>query len=205
MNILLVKSSLFGDGGQSSRLASEFAAALLERNPGAELVVRDLVQDPVPHLDPDRLAAFGAPKDEATEAQRAVVAYSDALIEELRRADVLVLGLPMYNFGVPSQLKAWYDHIARAGITFRYTDNGPEGLLKGKKAYIFAARGGEYAAAGSDWQAQFVRVILGFIGITDVQFVLAEGLALSEARKEASLASARSALRTLVPDNRLAA
>ena len=94
MNILLVKSSLFGDGGQSSRLASEFAAALLERNPGAELVVRDLVQDPVPHLDPDRLAAFGAPKDEATEAQRAVVAYSDALIEELRRADMLVLGLP---------------------------------------------------------------------------------------------------------------
>jgi FMN-dependent NADH-azoreductase len=203
MNILQIKSSLFGDDGQSSRLANEFVAALLERNPGAELVVRDLVRDPVPHFDPSRLAALGA--KEATPEQRAVVAYSDALVAELRRADVLVLGLPMYNFGVPSQLKAWYDHVARAGITFRYTANGPEGLLTGKKAYIFAARGGEYAAGGNDWQARFVRVILGFIGITDVEFVLAEGLAISEARKQASIAQARSALRKLVPESRLAA
>jgi FMN-dependent NADH-azoreductase len=204
MNILQIKSSLFGDAGQSSRLANEFVAALLERNPGAELVVRDLVAEAVPHLDAARLAAFGA-KDQATPEQRAVVEYSDALIDELRRADVLVLGLPMYNFGVPSQLKAWYDHVARAGITFRYTGKGPEGLLKGKKAYIFAARGGEYAAAANDWQAQFVRQILGFIGITDVEMVLAEGLAISEARKEAALAQARSALRRLVPHSRLAA
>jgi FMN-dependent NADH-azoreductase len=111
----------------------------------------------------------------------------------------------MYNFGVPSQLKAWYDHIARAGITFRYTEKGPEGLLTGKKAYIFAARGGEYGASGDDWQTQFVRVILGFIGMTDVHFVLAEGLAISEARKEASIAAARRALRNLVPESRLAA
>ena len=188
MNILQIKSSLFGDDGQSSRLANEFVAALLERNPGAELVVRDLVKDPLPHLD---LKTMGA--------------YSDTLIGELRRADVLVLGLPMYNFGVPSQFKAWYDQVARAGVTFRYTEKGPEGLLTGKKAYIFAARGGEYAASGNDWQAQFVRVILGFIGITDVEFVFAEGLAISEARKEAGLAAARSALRKLVPENRLAA
>ena len=199
MNILQIKSSLFGDDGQSSRLANEFVAALLERNPGAELVVRDLVRDPVPHLDSARLAALGA-KD-----GNAVLAYSDALIDELRRADALVLGLPMYNFGVPSQLKAWYDHVARAGITFRYTAKGPEGLLKGKKAYIFAARGGEYAASGNDWQAQFVRVILGFIGITEVEFVFAEGLAIGEARKSASIAAARSALRKLVPDYRRAA
>jgi FMN-dependent NADH-azoreductase len=188
MNILQIKSSLYGDDGQSSRLANEFVAALLERNPGAELAVRDLVKNPVPHLD---LNTMGA--------------HSDVLIEELRRADVLVLGLPMYNFGVPSQLKAWYDQVARAGVTFRYTEEGPEGLLKGKKAYIFAARGGEYAASGNDWQAQFVRVILGFIGITEVEFVFAEGLAISPQRKEASLAAARSALRRLVPDNRVAA
>lgn len=188
MNILQIKSSIFGEEGQSSRLANEFVAALLERNPGAELVVRDLVKNPVAHLD---LSTMGV--------------YSDALIEELRRADVLVLGLPMYNFGVPSQLKAWYDQVARAGVTFRYTEKGPEGLLKGKKAYIFVARGGEYAASGNDWQAQFVRVILGFIGITDVEFVFAEGLAISEARKEASLAAARGALLKLVPANRLAA
>jgi FMN-dependent NADH-azoreductase len=204
MNILHIKSSLFGDDGQSSRLAHEFVAALLERNPGARLVVRDLVSDPVPHLDAARMAAFGA-KGNATLEQRAVLDFSERLIDELRRADALVLGLPMYNFGVPSQLKAWYDHVARAGITFRYTDKGPEGLLKGKKAYIFAARGGEYAASGNDWQAQFVRVILAFIGITDVQFVFAEGLAISEARKQASIAAARSALRKLVPESRLAA
>lgn len=205
MNILQIKSSLFGDGGQSSQLANEFVGRLLEVNPGAKLQIRDLVGDPVPHLDSARLAAFGA-KAGATPEQQAVLAQSDALINELRRADVLVLGLPMYNFGVPSQLKAWYDHIARAGVTFRYTETGEaQGLLSGKKAYIFAARGGEYATSGNDWQAQFVRVILGFIGITDVQFVYAEGLAISEERKQASLAAARGALRALLPDNRLAA
>lgn len=203
MNILQIKSSLFGDEGQSSRLASEFVAALLERNPGARLAVRDLVRNPVPHLDPARLAALGAREPSA--AQRAVLAESDALIEELRQADVLVLGLPMYNFGVPSQLKAWYDHVARAGVTFRYTEKGPQGLLTGKKATIFATRGGEYAASGNDWQAQFVRVILGFIGITDIEFVFAEGLAVSPARREAGLAAARSALHKLVPETRLAA
>jgi FMN-dependent NADH-azoreductase len=204
MNILQIKSSLSGDLGQSSRLANEFVAALLERHPDAKLVVRDLVRNPVPHLDPARLAAFGA-KDNPSAEQRAVLAESDALIEELRQADVLVLGLPMYNFGVPSQLKAWYDHVARAGLTFRYTEKGPQGLLTGKKATIFAARGGEYATTGHDWQAQFVRVILGFIGITDIEFVFAEGLAVSPARREAGLAAARSALRRLVPETRLAA
>lgn len=203
MRILQIKSSLFGDNGQSSHLANEFVAALQERNPGATLVVRDLVRDPVPHLDPARLAALGAKA--GSDEQRAVLAYSDALVDELRQADVLVLGVPMYNFGVPSQLKAWYDHIARAGVTFRYTANGPEGLLKGKKAYVFAARGGEYAAGGTDWQAQFVRVILGFVGITDVQFVFAEGLALSDERRQAALAGARALLRGLVVETRLAA
>jgi FMN-dependent NADH-azoreductase len=204
MNLLQIQSSLSGDEGHSSRLANEFVAALLERNPGAKLIVRDLVRNPVPHLDPARLAAFGA-KDNPSAEQRAVLAESQALIEELRRADVLVLGLPMYNFGVPSQLKAWYDHVARAGLTFRYTEKGPQGLLTGKKATIFATRGGEYATTGNDWQAQFVRVILGFIGITDVEFVFAEGLAVSPARREAGLATARSALRRLVAETRLAA
>ena len=205
MNILQIKSSLFGDGGQSSQLANEFAARLLEVNPGAKLVVRDLIRAPVPHLDPARLAAFAA-KANASPEQQAILAQSDALIEELRRADVLVIGLPMYNFGVPSQVKAWYDHIARAGVTFRYTETGEsQGLLSGKKAYIFAARGGEYAASGNDWQAQFVRVILGFIGITDIEFVYAEGLAISAEHKQAAVEAARGALRRLVPDSRLAA
>lgn len=199
MNILQIKSSLFGDQGQSSRLADEFVAGLLEHAPGARVVVRDLVRDPVPHLDPARLAALGA-GNAATAEQRAVRAQSDALIDELRRADVLVLGLPMYNFGVPSQLKAWYDHVARAGVTFRYTPQGiAQGLLAGKKAYIFAARGGEYAAGGNDWQATFVRVILGFIGITDVEFVFAEGMAMGDAARAAGVEKARRALHALLP------
>ena len=145
INILQINSSLYSSGGQSSRLADEFVARLLDPNPGAKLTVRDLARDPVPHLDAERFAAFTAKPEERSAAQNAVVGYSDALIDELKRADVIVLGLPMYNFGVPSQLKAWFDHIARAGETFRYTEKGPVGLLTGKKAYVFAARGGLYA------------------------------------------------------------
>ncbi len=148
MKILQVKSSLFSSNGQSSRLADEFVALLGEQHPAAEIVERDLAANPVPHLDAARAAALFAKPAERTAEQHAIVAESDALIDELRRADVLVLGLPMYNFGVPSQLKAWFDHIARAGETFKYTDKGSVGLLTGKKAYVFAARGGLYGDAG---------------------------------------------------------
>src|SRR3970040_1262256 len=142
MNILQLNSSLFSANGQSSRLAGEIVAALRSQNPAAEVVARDLAKEPVPHLDGNRFAAFTTQKDLRTAEQDAVVAFSDRLIGELRRADVVVIGLPMYNFGVPSQLKAWFDHIARAGETFRYTDKGPVGLLTGKKVYVTAARGG---------------------------------------------------------------
>lgn len=110
---------------------------------------------------------------------------------------MIVLGLPMYNFGVPSQLKAYFDHIARAGVTFHYTANGPEGLLKGKKAYVFAARGGVYAGSGSDTQTQYVRDFLRFLGIEDVEFVHAEGLALGEQSRTQSLSNASSAAERL--------
>jgi FMN-dependent NADH-azoreductase len=144
MRILQIKSSVFSGNGESSRLADAFVAELLEAHPKAEIAERDLAIDAVPHLDGARAAAFFAKPDERSDAQRAVIAYSDALIAELRRAEVLVLGLPMYNFGVPSQLKAWFDHVARAGETFKYTDKGSVGLLKGKRAYVFATRGGVY-------------------------------------------------------------
>jgi FMN-dependent NADH-azoreductase len=139
--ILQLSASIHSIEGHSSRLADEFAAKLLERNPRAQRIVRDLATDPVPHLDAERFKAFVTRESERTEKERSLVAYSDSLIDELRRADVIVLGLPMYNFGVPSQLKAWFDHIARAGVTFRYTANGPVGLLTGKKAVVLAARG----------------------------------------------------------------
>ena len=193
--ILQIQSSLFNGSGQSSRLASEFVARAF---PNAQVTVRDLARDPVPHLDGERFSAFVTKKQDRTAAQEAVVAYSDALIGELRRADVLVLGLPMYNFGVPSQLKAWIDHIARAGETFRYTENGPQGLLTGKKAYIFAARGGLYAGTAADTQTQYLRQLLEFVGIADIEFVYAEGLAISEASRNAGLAAAQQRMESLV-------
>ena len=195
--ILQLNSSIFSDGGQSSRLANEFVAAL--EGEGAHVIRRDLARDPIPHLDAERFGAFISQAENRTDAQKSIVQFSDALIGELRRADTLVLGLPMYNFGVPSQLKAYIDHIARVGETFRYTEKGPVGLLTGKKAYVFAARGGVYAGSKLDTQTAYVRDILGFIGITDVQFVHAEGLAVSEASKTAALAKARESLHNLIP------
>src|SRR5207237_8478676 len=126
------------------------------------------------HLDAARFGAFLAKPGERTLEQQAVVAYSDALIAELKRADVVVLGLPMYNFGLPSTLKAYFDHIARAGETFRYTEKGPVGLLTGKKAIVFATRGGLYAGTPLDSQTDYIRAFFAFLGITDVQFIYAE-------------------------------
>ena len=203
MKILQVKSSVFNGSGQSSRLAEEFVALLREQHPDAKLIQRDLVADPVPHLDGARAGAFFAKPEERSAEQRAVIAYSDTLIDELRGADVLVLGLPMYNFGVPSQLKAWFDHIARAGVTFKYTEKGAVGLLTGKKAYVFATRGGVYG--DNDSQTQFVRQFLGFIGITDVEFVYAEGLAISPESRNNSLIAAQAQSLRLAAQTRLAA
>jgi len=203
MNILQIKSSILGGASQSSRLADEFVALLSQQHPEAKLIQRDLAAEPVPHLDGARAGAFFAKPEERTPGQREVIAYSDALIDELRRADVLVLGLPMYNFGVPSQLKAWFDHLARAGETFKYTEKGPVGLLAGKKAYVFAARGGLYGDDHS--QTQFVRQFLGFIGITDVEFVYAEGLAISPDSRNNSLIAAQGRARLLATQTRLAA
>ena len=130
-----------------------------------------------------------------------MVAYSDALIDEIKRADVVVLGLPMYNFGIPSTLKAYFDHIARAGVTFRYTEKGPVGLLAGKKVVAFAARGGSYAGTPRDTQTPYIQDFLRLLGITDVQFVYAEGLSINEASKQAALQHARNAIQVLhAPD-----
>ncbi len=194
--ILQINASLQSDKGQSSQLASAFVATLSEQYPQAKVMKRDLALEPVPHLDAARFGAFLAKPEERTPAQRAVVIESDALIAELRAADTLVIGLPLYNFGVPSQLKSWFDHIARAGETFRYTDKGPVGLLTGKKAYVFAARGGLHAGTPRDLQTGFVQTFLNFIGIRDVQFVYAEGLAMGEASRNESLAAARAAIAT---------
>jgi FMN-dependent NADH-azoreductase len=201
--ILQINSSLHGEDAQSSRLASEFVQAIGAANspgvrtapgtsvvPGIEVVVRDLAREPVPHLTAERFKAFTTSPAERTNEQRQAVAESDRLIAELQAADVIVIGLPMYNFGVPSTLKAYFDHVARAGVTFRYTADGPKGLLKDKKAYVFATRGGRYAGTPSDMQTAYVKHFLGFIGIHDVEFVYAEGLALGAAQRDAAVADA---------------
>jgi FMN-dependent NADH-azoreductase len=203
--LLQLNSSLFSGNGQSSQLSDRFVTAWQDSNPDGNVVVRDLAKNPVPHLDAERFGAFLAKPEERTAQQQVVADFSDALIEELRNADVLVIGMPMYNFGIPSQLKAYFDHIARAGVTFRYTENGPVGLLTGKKAYIMAARGGMYAGTPRDSQTAYVRDFLAFIGITDVEFVYAEGIAMGEASKEKALTNASAAIRQLVAPLRAAA
>ena len=182
--LLQIKTSLFSDNGESSRLANRFVLAWRSAHPGGRVIVRDLARDPVPHLDAERFGAFVTKPEDRTKAQTEVLRYSDALIQELNEARVLVIGVPMYNFGIPSTLKAYFDHIARAGVTFRYTDKGPLGLLTGKKAYVFAARGGRYAGTPLDTQTPYLRNVLTFLGMSDVEFVYAEGLAMGPTTKE---------------------
>ncbi|WP_420473521.1 FMN-dependent NADH-azoreductase [Noviherbaspirillum sp. ST9] len=203
--LLQLNSSLFSGNGQSSHLSNEFVAAWRDANPDGKVITRDLAANPVPHLDGQRFGAFLAKPEDRTAQQQAVVDFSDALIDELRNADVIALGLPMYNFGVPSTLKAYFDHIARSGVTFRYTENGPVGLLTGKKVYVFAARGGMYQGTSMDTQTSYVRDFLRFIGLSDVEFVYAEGLAMGEESKQAGLAKAENVIRQLAAPLRAAA
>ena len=190
MTTLQLNTSLFGPGGQSTTLANEFVARR-----GGKVIVRDLARDPVPHLDAARFGAFLAKPEARTPEQQAVVDYSDALIAELREADTIVLGLPMYNFNVPSTLRAYFDHVARVGVTFKYSDKGPVGLLTGKKAYVFVTRGGVYGT--EHIHTRYVRDFLAFLGVTDVEFIYAEGLAISPASKDAALAKAREVIERL--------
>lgn len=188
-HLLRVESSLFGEHGQSTRLARMFTDAFVAAAPGTTVTVRDLVGAPMPHLDGATFAAFGTPPDKRDEAQRQRVVLADTLVQELRDANVVVIGLPMYNFGVPSTLKAWIDHVMRANVTFSYTATGPQGLLPGKKCVIVGARGGSYAGTPLDVQLPYLKSVLGFMGITDVEVVLAEGMA-QTAKREASIAAA---------------
>jgi FMN-dependent NADH-azoreductase len=190
VNILQIKSSARRDASQSSRLADRIVQRLRDAAPGAGVAVRDLGAEPHPVLDEAALGALFTPADRRTPGQSARVALDDALIDQVRRADVLVLGVPMYNFGVPAQLKNWIDAISRAGATFRYTEQGPEGLLKGKTVYVALARGGLYRGTPADTQVPYLKTVLGFLGMTDVRFVYAEGLNMGEEAERQGIASA---------------
>ena len=203
--LLQIHASIHGPHGESSRLAEQFAAEWRTVTPGGRVVTRDIGSEVVPHLTAERFAAFVAKPHARTPVQQAIVAFSDALIDELRRADVIVLGLPLYNFGVPSSFKAYIDHVARAGVTFRYGENGPQGLVTGKKAYVCATRGGLYAGTPLDSETAYVRDVLRFLGIAGLEFIYAEGLAMGDAMKADALARARAAIRRSAQSLALAA
>jgi FMN-dependent NADH-azoreductase len=192
---LIVTSSANGDASISNGLATTLADRLRESDPGLHIVLRDVGANPVPHLTNATVAAIkGTPESAAELAARAL---SDALIEELAAAEILVIASPMYNFGMSSTLKAWFDHVLRVGVTVRYGENGPEGLMTGKKAVVIESRGGLYSdgpGAALDGQEAHIRTLLGYIGITDVTFVRAEKLGYGPAAAEAAIAEASEAL-----------
>jgi FMN-dependent NADH-azoreductase len=192
---LIVTSSANGDASVSSGLAARLIDQLRAADPTLGVVLRDVGANPVPHLTADTVAAIkGVPETDAEVAARAL---SDALVAELAKADLLVIASPMYNFGMSSTLKAWFDHVLRAGVTFRYSESGPEGLMTGKKAVVILSRAGFYSdgpAAAMDGQEPHIRVLLGFMGITEVTFVRAERLAFGPEAARAAIAEAGEAL-----------
>ena len=176
MNILQINSSARSTGSESTRLADAIVAKLSATAAKVQLTRRDLAADPHPVIDEPTLQALFTPADQRTPEQAARVALDDALIAQVQAADVIVIGSPMYNFGITVQLKSWFDAIARAGVTFKYGPTGPIGLLTGKKVYVALARGGLHRGGPSDTQLPHLKMFLSFLGLTDVQFVYAEGM-----------------------------
>jgi FMN-dependent NADH-azoreductase len=201
--ILHLNTSLRSSGSHSRTLSGEFLGKWTAAHGNKVSVVeRDLAGKPVPHLTEATIGAFFTPADNRSAEQKQALQLSDELIAELQNADVLVIGAPMYNFSISSTFKAWIDHVLRAGVTFKYTDKGPVGLLEGKKVYVFTARGGVYShgpAVAMDFHETYLRAALGFIGLKDVTFVHAEGLGMGEDAVDRAVAQSRTALAALVP------
>jgi FMN-dependent NADH-azoreductase len=174
--VLIIESSARQQDSVSRQLTQTFIAQWQAAHPADQITVRDLATQPVPHLDANLLGGWMKPAEQRTEIEEASLERSNLLTDELLAADVLVMAAPMYNFAIPSTLKAWLDHVLRAGVTFKYTATGPQGLLSGKRAYVLTARGGIYAGSNSDHQEPYLRQVMGFIGIHDVTFIHAEGL-----------------------------
>jgi FMN-dependent NADH-azoreductase len=209
MNILQINSSARswtnGQGSQSTRLANELVEQLRAANPAATLTVRDLTANPHPHLDESALGALFTPADKRSQEQHDRVALDTALIAELQAADVIVLAAPMVNFGITTQLKSWVDAVAKAGVTFKYTATGPVGLVEGKKVYAVLTRGGVYRDQPGDTMVPYLKMLLGFLGMTDVEFVYAEGLAMGPEAEAKALASARAEIAAIVDGAAVAA
>ncbi|WP_455921359.1 FMN-dependent NADH-azoreductase [Pseudomonas putida] len=192
--VQIIESSARKDGSISRQLTEQFIAQWQAAHPADTVNVRDLALSPVPHLDADLLGGWMKPEAERSAEEVQALARSNELTEEVLAADVLVLAAPMYNFAIPSTLKAWLDHVLRAGVTFKYTATGPQGLLTGKRAIVLTARGGIYAGSSADHQEPYLRQVLAFIGIHDVQFIHAEGMNLGGDFSEKGLNQAKAQL-----------
>ena len=195
--VLIIESSARQQGSVSRQLTQAFISQWDRAHPEDEVVVRDVAEHVLPHLDASLLEAWTKPEAEHDVAEREALQRSNLLTDELLAADVLVLAAPMYNFTIPSTLKAWLDHVLRAGVTFKYTATGPQGLLEGKRAIVLTSRGGVHAGGASDHQEPYLRQALAFIGIHDVTFVHAEGLNMGGEVAERGLSQAMAALAAL--------
>lgn len=195
--VLVIESSARQQGSVSRELTQQFIANWKAANPADQIQVRDVAANPLPHLDLTLLGGWMTPASQQSEAEKAALVRSNELTDELLAADVLVLAAPMYNFAIPSTLKAWLDHVLRAGVTFKYTETGPQGLLTGKRAIVLTARGGIYAGSALDHQEPYLRQALAFIGIHDVQFIHAEGMNMGGEFVEKGLAQAKAKLAEL--------
>lgn len=198
--ILVIDSAVTGDVSVSKVLVREAVGALTASSP-ARVIHRDLGRDPIPHLTEATLA--GVRGEPTTEAELNARALSDALIAELREADTIVIGAPMYNFSVPTTLRAWFDHVLRAGETFSYSEAGPKGLLEGKRVIVIESRGGLYSegpAQAIDFQEPYLRQLLGFIGLTDIAFVRAERIGFGPEARAAAIAEAANRLHQLAAE-----
>jgi FMN-dependent NADH-azoreductase len=199
--ILLVTSSPRGAASHSTRFATELAAKLREANPASTLVVRDLAADPLPHIDPDYSTGIYTPAEARTQRQAEVVAVSDTVVYEVFAADTIILATGFINFGISSTLKSWVDHVARSGKTFAYGAGGPKGLVTGKKVYIVLASGGIYsegAAVQMDHAIPYLRGVLGFLGMTDVEVIRVEGVGMGPEATAAALDKASARVEALV-------
>ena len=175
--VLVLKSSILANYSQSNVLADYFVEQWRQQHNDDQIQVRDLAADPIPVLDGELVGALRPSDAPLTPRQQDALDLSNTLIEELKASDVIVIAAPMYNFNISTQLKNYFDLVARAGVTFRYTEAGPEGLLKGKKVYVLTSRGGIHKDTDTDLVTPYLRVFLGFIGLTDVEFVFEEGIA----------------------------
>jgi FMN-dependent NADH-azoreductase len=205
LKLLHIDSSPLAANSVSRELTRRIVQEWQAGHPGASVDYLDLAADAPSHLDMDSLGfRLGLDGAHLTEAQKRENAVSERLVSQFLAADVVVIGAPMYNFSVPTQLKAWIDRIAQAGRTFRYTEKGPEGLAGGKTVIVASSRGGMYAAnpaaAGMDHQESYLKTVLGFFGVTDVRIVRAEGVAMGETAKAQALASADVEIRTHAGD-----